>query len=194
MNTLRLYYPCKPLGINQRFGENQNAIYRNLGMKGHNGWDFYAPDGTPVRAAHEGTITYAGEDGSNGLLVVIRTDKEYDYKGGTAYYKTLYGHLKRGSLRVTAGQTVKTGDVIALADNTGASTGSHLHFGLKPVLPGEADWQWWNVEQSNGYNGAIDPAPFWTGLHAEDYWAEVNRLRALIERLLGYLKNGFVAR
>ena len=48
------------------------------------------------------------------------------------------------------------------------ATGSHLHFGLKPQLKGENDWTWYNVEQNNGYNGSIDPAPYWNGYYAED--------------------------
>lgn len=77
-----------------------------------------------------------------------------------AYAKTIYCHLKRGSLKVTAGDSVKVGQVIAHADNTGLSTGSHLHFGLKPIYKGEADWQWENLENNNGFRGAIDPMPF----------------------------------
>lgn len=76
------------------------------------------------------------------------------------YAKTIYCHLKRGSLKVTAGDSVKAGQVIALADNTGLSTGSHLHFGLKPIYKGEAEWQWENLENENGFRGAINPTPY----------------------------------
>ena len=166
---LELSYPCVPYRVNQRFGECAPNIchkYKELGLLGHNGMDLYAPDGTVVRAAHNGIVTFSGEDGSGGLGVVIRTNKKFDYKDGEAYYKTIYWHLKKGCIYVKAGQTVRTGDIIALADNTGLSTGSHLHFGLKPVYQGEQDWEWWNAEQDNGYKGAIDPEPFFTGRYA----------------------------
>ena len=156
---LQLQYPVKKVSINQGFG-NIDAKYTSLGMSAHNGIDYYALDGTPILASHDGTVTYAGLDGSNGLLVVIMTDEQFEYKDGQAYFKTLYGHLKTGTLKVTAGDKVKVGQVIALADNTGFSSGSHLHFGLKPVLQGEQDWQWFNLEQANGLNGAIDPTPY----------------------------------
>lgn len=176
MKKLELSYPVKPklypsiqnTIFNQKFGDNRTDLYRKLGMLGHNGLDLFAQDGEPVCAAHDGVVTYAGLDGSNGNLVVVLTNEKFDYKDGQAYYKSLYGHIKTGTYKVTAGTKVKKGQLLALADNTGMSTGSHLHFGLKPVEKGEADWQWWNIEQNLGYNGAIDPMPFFDGNYAVD--------------------------
>ena len=76
---LLLQHPVKNVQINQKFGENALPLYKQIGLKGHNGIDYHAPDGTPVLASHDGTITYAGLDGSNGNLVVIMTDEMYDY-------------------------------------------------------------------------------------------------------------------
>ena len=169
---LQLYYPVLPWTTFQGFGECHPSvcdIYKNqLGLLGHNGIDARAVHGQVVRAAHDGEVTFAGEDGSAGLGVVIRTTEKLEYGNETAYYKTIYWHLKKGSIKVTPGQRVKVGDVIAEADNTGLSTGDHLHFGLKPVYQGEKPWEWWNSEQNNGYKGAIDPAPFLIGKYAED--------------------------
>ena len=58
------------------------------------------------------------------------------------------------------GIPVETGDLIGYADNTGASTGDHLHFSIKPCLINEANGIWYNVEQKNGFNGSIDPQPY----------------------------------
>lgn len=158
---LKLQYPLKDIYTTQSFGKNATDLYASLGMKGHSGIDFRAEDGTPVYASHDGRVTYAGYDGAGGLTVVIRTEKEFDdVNGKPTFWKTIYCHLKKDTLKVTGGQTVIAGQEIAKADNTGASTGSHLHFGLKPIYQGEQDWQWANVEQANGYFGAVDPAPY----------------------------------
>lgn len=160
MSKLKLQYPTQPYKINQKFGENFNGFYKQLGMDGHNGLDLYALDGDNIYAAHDGVVTQTGADGSGGLGVVIRTHDKFEYKGEEVYFKTLYWHLQTNSFKVKPGDHVKAGQVIALADNTGMSTGSHLHFGLKPQYAGEADWQWSNVEQNNGFFGAIDPEPY----------------------------------
>lgn len=175
---LELFYPCKPYVVNQPFG-NKMPIYDTFGLVGHNGIDLKAPDSWIVRAAHDGEVTFSGEEGSAGIGVVVRTLQPMEYKKSQAFFKTIYWHLKHGSVFVKANQKVKTGDILGLADNTGISTGSHLHFGLKPVYQGEQEWQWSNVEQENGYYGAIDPAPFWTGIHAQDVTAWVKLIAAV---------------
>ena len=157
---LKLKSPLKFWSITQHFGDNGVSYYKSDGLKGHNGIDFHAPDGTPVYATHDGRVTFAGYDGSGGLGIVIRTEKKFDYGKDKAYYKSIFWHLKKDSLKVTGGQSVKAGDLIALADNTGRSTGSHLHFGLKPIAKGEKAWEWSNLAQLNGYNGAIDPLEY----------------------------------
>ena len=177
---LKLFYPHKPWFLIQKFGENKLPLYKELGMKGHNGEDAAIGDNMPVRAAHDGVVTYAGRDGSNGLLCVVQTEAPFDYAGSQCFFKTLYGHLKPGTFRVGPGDRVKTGDALAGADNTGASTGTHLHFGLKPVRPGEQSWQWFNLEQDNGYNGAIDPASYWSDFAAVDKATVISIIKNLI--------------
>lgn len=83
----------------------------------HNGLDLPAPYGTKIYAAEAGTVVIAKRSSSWGNYVTI------DHGGGMM---TLYAHAS--SLNVTAGQTVKRGDVIAFVGSTGWSTGNHLHF------------------------------------------------------------------
>lgn len=188
-----LYFPCKPYAVNQKFGGN-GAYYQQNGINivGHNGTDLRAVHGQPVYAAHDG-YAYHQVDSSSGCGVIVISNKEYEYKKTTAYYKSIYWHLcdyskepKYKSPVLDYQQhnkgkplPVKTGDLIGYADNTGLSTGDHLHFGLKPMRPGvpvnqyqdAADLgtsNWQNIEQYNGYLGAIDPAPYFNGKYALD--------------------------
>ena len=184
MAKLELWYPVKnPFIISQRFGENQVPLYKELGMLGHNGWDIVGNYGQIIRAAHEGIVTFTGEDGSGGLGVVIRTQNQYDYNGGRAYFKSIYWHCKPQSFRVKVGDTVDIGTVLAECDTTGKASNSHLHFGLKPVNKGEEDWQWYNIEQDNGYLGAIDPISYWNGNYAVDAMLILSILKSMVEAL-----------
>lgn len=88
----------------------------------HNGIDFAAGSGTPVWAAADGEITFAGERGANGNLIAIRHD------GG---WETFYAHLLRFASGIRAGVHVDQRDPIGFVGSTGRSTGPHLHFGLK---------------------------------------------------------------
>jgi hypothetical protein len=83
----------------------------------HKGIDIAVPAGTDIRAAHEGTVTYAGFVSSYGNIVVVE-----DGEG----LVTKYAHCD--SISASAGQTVAAGEVIAKAGSTGNSTGPHLHF------------------------------------------------------------------
>ena len=196
---LTLLYPTNPgiykgkpfMHIHQKFGENAVALYKQLGLNGHNGWDIFATDGYPVYAAHDGKVTFAGEDGAGGLTLVIRTTEKFEYDTGEYFFKTIYCHLKKNSFLVKPGEIVVTGQLVAETDNTGASTNAHLHFGLNPVYPGEQDWQWYNLEANNGYNGAIDPEPyiylkeekFTQSLKQGDRNGEVVKLQLFLQKL-----------
>ena|SRR3990167_3671788 len=162
---LKLSSPLKVFNITQSFGNKNPKLY---GSMGHNGIDFQAKHGTPIYATHNGYASYQ-IDGKGGHGVVIITDKEYEYIDDKCYFKTIYWHLpdplKEPKLKSpfadkTGFTPVKTGDIIGYVDNTGNSIGDHLHFGLKPVLKNEAWGSYYNVEQINGYFGAIDPTPY----------------------------------
>lgn len=172
---LAVYYPVKPVFVNQPFG-NVTPVYTAEGLKGHNGIDFAAKHGEPVYATHDGYASFQ-IDNSGGEGVVIITKDQFDYNGGSSYFKTIYWHFcdshKEPNFTSpfadkTGFTPVKAGDLIGYADTTGQSTGDHLHFGLKPVDKGE-DWgTWYSTETNNGYMGAIDPAPYFNGLFAQD--------------------------
>jgi hypothetical protein len=83
----------------------------------HLGIDIALPTGTPIMAAHGGVVTFAGELGGYGLVVMIS-----DENGN----ETRYAHCD--TLLVSEGQVLSAGDVIATVGSTGNSTGPHLHF------------------------------------------------------------------
>lgn len=183
MTKFELYYPIKPWNILQGWGTNGEWYRANgINILGHNGFDLFADDGQTIRAAHDGIVTFTGEDGKGGLGVVIRTQEEFIYKDGTAFFKSIYWHCKSNTFKVKPGDVVKAGDAIAQADNTGFSTSTHLHFSIKPVAKtGEADWQWYNLEQENGYLGCIDPTPYFNKFYAQDAQLVISILSSIIE-------------
>lgn len=187
---LELWYPLDSYILVQEYGREKTLPdilpkYLSLGLLGHNGWDMVGLFGQKILASHDGTCVFAGLDGANGKLIVLKTDKQYDYNGQQSYFKTLYCHCDK--MLVQVGQKVTTGDVIGLVGNTGMSTGAHLHFGLKPVALNEADDVWYNIEQENGYNGAIDPAPYWNGQTADNY-PKYLKLISLYRQIISLLK------
>ncbi|MFK7931805.1 MAG: peptidoglycan DD-metalloendopeptidase family protein [Myxococcota bacterium] len=83
----------------------------------HNGTDFGAPAGTPVRSVAQGKVVRAGRAGGHGNFVKVRHD------GG---YETSYSHLS--AINVKKGQKVRQGHIVGRVGSTGMSTGPHLHF------------------------------------------------------------------
>lgn len=169
---LILKKPVKFWFITQNFG-NVLEMYTGLGFKGHSGMDLATGHGTEIYASHDGTAYYQiDEKGGHGVVII--TDKQYEYNGGEAYFKTIYWHLidpikepeyKSPIQDFPWGKQVKAGDLIGYSNNTGFSTGDHLHYGLKPVAKtGESNNSWGNLEQKNGYFGAIDPLPYMEGV------------------------------
>lgn len=181
----KLAWPIAPLHVNQTFGVN-GAYYQanGINIQGHNGLDLQAYHGQPVYAAHDGLAFYEVDaQGGNGVVIV--TNQTYDYNGGQSYFKSIYWHLtdhekepkytsqvytlQQQGAGSSIGVQVKQGQQIGWADNTGFSAGDHLHFGLKPVVPGthpangdapDIVGAYVNVVPNNGYLGAIDPTPY----------------------------------
>ena len=109
--------PVDGARISSGFGMRHHPV---LGYsKMHKGVDFAAPTGTPIYAAGDGTIAFAGNKGGYGNFVMIRHNADY---------ATGYGHCSRIASGITSGKKVKQGDIIAYVGSTGRSTGPHLHY------------------------------------------------------------------
>lgn len=103
--------------VTSGFGLRLDPFHKRLAF--HGGVDFRALHGTKIRAALEGSVTFAGREGNYGKMIILK------HQNG---YETRYAHLSK--LLVKNGAKVKKGDEIGLAGSTGRSTGAHVHFEL----------------------------------------------------------------
>ncbi len=109
--------PIDGARLSSGFGKRKHPI---LGYtKRHTGVDFAAPRGTPIYAAGNGTITYAGNKGGYGRYISIRHNGSYT---------TAYAHMKGFARGMSTGKRVNQGQVIGYVGTTGRSTGPHLHY------------------------------------------------------------------
>lgn len=103
--------------ITSRFGNrvSDNPIVSSY----HTGLDIGANTGTLIKAAHDGVVTQAGDNGTYGKSVTIESGD----------LKTIYAHCS--SVLVKKGKQIKTGENIAKVGMTGNATGPHLHFEIR---------------------------------------------------------------
>lgn len=206
-----LFQPLKPWIVNQGFGENKvcidlvtneviskdpfkdetpcpsgtKSVYSQ--MKGHNGIDANAYRWQPCYSCQEGWVEEKETEPSRGLGVGIITNKKFycAETGQEEFFKIRYWHFI--ALNVDIGEKVNTGDLIGYCDSTGYSSGDHLHLEIKPVRQNKyGDWE--NILQSNGYFGAVDPAPYMENMFVLDFvsfWKKVKELLAILTDFLG---------
>ncbi|MEA2036692.1 MAG: M23 family metallopeptidase [Nanoarchaeota archaeon] len=178
---LKLTLPLRPFILTQSYGEDLACVdtktyktvisrtgatcpsgfvslYVASGMLGHNGLDIAARSWQPIYSSTSGVVTEFVSEKKRGLGLGIVTNDRYEFDRFSAFAKLRYWHL--AGMAVEKGDIIKKGQLIGWADNTGYSSGNHLHFELKPVLWDETSKEYYNVLQTNGYYGAIDPTPY----------------------------------
>jgi murein DD-endopeptidase MepM/ murein hydrolase activator NlpD len=145
--ALRLRWPTDFGILNQGFGEHPE-VYRRWGLPGNDGLDIFAPHGTKIYAAADGTVTavenYHGDPAAmpDGNAVVI------EHAGG---YSTRYTHL--GKALVSVGERLKAGQALGLAGASGSAGSEQLHLVLMQAGATTA--------RLTPYPGdIIDPTPF----------------------------------
>jgi hypothetical protein len=142
-----LLEPVPGAGVTLTYGPTDVEVVPGATVDGvaydhfHQGMDFSAPIGTPVRAAAAGTVIEAGRRDDGAVVVRIR------HADGS---ETLYGHLEP-ALAVQVGDTVSAGRALGSVGMTGNTTGPHLHF-----------------EVRRG-GRTVDPAPLLYGSDATSY-------------------------
>lgn len=202
-----LFRPTKPYKRNQPFGANRVCIPINGGkaiscnglkppagyksvysrMKGHNGLDLDTERGQGIYSCTDGIVfnEVTEEDRGFGLEIITKYKFHCEETGKPEHFKLSYWHNLYHL--VHEDDEVKIGQLIALSDSTGKSTGHHLHLGLKPV---KVTWRDGkprrvsNILQDNGYFGAVDPEQYMS-----DYDSGILRgITSKIDRLVALLK------
>ncbi len=170
---VKLKYPFKEEQHNaiwQHFGKNPET-YKRFGLAGHNGLDFVVPEGTPIKAICDGeAVGVKNTKHGYGLYVrqfteLILLDNE------KVKLDIVYGHNEKNLVKV--GDKIKAGQTIALAGNTGFSSGSHLHLGIRLV----SGYNNKILEYNNGYFGYFDFYPLFEHPNTYSnyfYWKKSN--------------------
>lgn len=115
-----LRYPLKYTRISSVFSESRfHPVLKR--RRAHNGVDFAAPTGTPVRSVGSGVIKEARYHSEMGNYVAIRHNDRYS---------TVYMHLHKIQKGIKAGGRVESGELIGSVGKTGLASGPHLHFAL----------------------------------------------------------------
>lgn len=91
-------------------------------IRAHNGVDYAAKRGSPVRTTGDGNISFVGRKNGCGNEIVIKHSNEYT---------TRYCHLERFEKNIKKGKKVSQGDTIGFVGSTGLATGPHLHYEFK---------------------------------------------------------------
>ena len=135
--------------VTQIFGARPD-VYEQFGLDGHNGTDERAKIGTPLYASTDGIVKVKDSKGKGyGLHIKIRNE----FKAS----EVIIAHLSHAN--VTSGQRVNMGDLIGWSGNSGFSTGPHLHFGYRLLVPSKKPiFEWKVLNYNNGYAGYIDVA------------------------------------
>jgi murein DD-endopeptidase MepM/ murein hydrolase activator NlpD len=118
MRKAFLRAPVEFTRVSSAFNPHRQHPILNL-IRGHMGTDYAAPTGTPVHAAGDGHVSFAGQRGGYGNAIVLS-------HGGNV--STLYGHMSRFARNVHVGTRVQQGEVIGYVGMTGLATGPHLHY------------------------------------------------------------------
>ena len=125
--------PLRYRHISSRFGGRYHPILKT--WRSHQGTDYAASYGTPVRATADGVVTLAGRNGGYGNLIELR------HANGI---RTRYGHLSRFANGLRVGQRVGQEQTIGFVGSTGMSTGPHLHYEFlvngRPTNPQRKDF------------------------------------------------------
>lgn len=188
MTRFEWFLPTKPFKINQVWGIF-NPAYQQFGFSRHNGIDDGIATGTPLLCPQDGTVVTVAtkENGKwqpngGGNYVSIVTNDLWMFDDGDAAY-VLIDFLHCKSISVVEGQQVIVGDELAIANNTGFSTGPHTHIQFRRVDNPKT----LGVIDKNDANNSIDPMPYCNNVYA-GAWVVLRSLQVTLQKILDSLK------
>lgn len=118
--SLKKAFLKSPVAFNRISSGFSMRLHPVFGVwKKHEGVDFAAPLGTPIKAAGDGVVEFVGTQNGYGNIVVLKH---------WSNYSTAYGHMSRFASGLHRGEKVAQGDVIGYVGATGWATGPHLHY------------------------------------------------------------------
>lgn len=118
LKTVKLKWPAICRTITQAYGNKSSRYVRGY----HTGIDIACAPGSPIFAAHDGTITFKGFNGAYGNEIRISLNDKF---------VTSYHHLTGFRKGLQVGQNVSAGTIVGYMGSTGQSTGPHLHFEIR---------------------------------------------------------------
>ena len=137
--------------VTQLFGKNPQ-IYKQFGLKGHNGTDFGVSIGTPIYAPFDGECKTI-DSGKNGYGKHVKIRNAFKQLEG------VLGHFS--SFFIKDGTKTHQGDLLGFSGNSGFSTGPHLHLGVRSLtLKSGNVWKATIKNYTNGFYGYWDIAPY----------------------------------
>ncbi|WP_073110293.1 M23 family metallopeptidase [Pollutimonas bauzanensis] len=120
--------------INSAFGYRLHPVSGK--WAGHQGIDYAATKGTPIRATAQGEVTFIGVQNGYGKVIFVEHDNAYS---------TVYAHQSRFKRGLRKGDRIEKGQIIGYVGSTGTASGPHLHYELRvnnqPVDPVQAKRQ-----------------------------------------------------
>mgnify|MGYP000644417081 CR=1 FL=1 len=118
MRKAFLRTPVEFTRISSRFSSARKHPILGL-TRAHQGVDYAAPKGTPIKAAGNAKIAFRGWKSGYGNCIILQHSNQYT---------TLYGHMSRFAKGIARGQKVQQGEVIGYVGMSGLATGPHLHY------------------------------------------------------------------
>lgn len=180
---LELFYPIKPYLITQKWGIKDD-FYKKFGFSQHNGVDIqnFGKLYSEIECEYYRTLW---QPNGGGLTLGVLSLHTYDFPDGK--YRILIDYLHLDKVVLKVGQKVKVGELIAIPDNTGVTTGPHCHIQYRRVKVDDKGVV--TNADKNQANGSFDPEPYRNGWYAQEFRLLYDQSVSLWERLQAFINS-----